>query len=50
MTTVYRLIGRFMLRYWVVRYRRQIRIAVGVTAATVVAAGFLAAKRQPPEG
>jgi hypothetical protein len=50
MTTVYRLIGRFMLRYWLVRYRRQIRIAVGVTVATVVAAGFLAANRQPPEG
>ena len=50
MTTIYRLIGRFMLRYWLVRYRRQIRIAVGVAGALVVGAGYLAATRQPPEG
>jgi hypothetical protein len=50
MTTIYRLIGRFMIRYWLVRYRRQIRIAAGVTAALGVAAGYLIATRQPPEG
>lgn len=50
MATVYRLIGRYMFRYWLVRYRRQIRIAVGVTAVTVIAAGYVAATRQPPEG
>jgi hypothetical protein len=50
MTTIYRLIGRFMLRYWLVRYRRQIRITVGVATAIAVAAGYFAATRQPPEG
>jgi hypothetical protein len=50
MTAIYRLIGKFMLRYWLIRYRRQIRIGVGVTAALVVGAGYLAATRQPPEG
>jgi hypothetical protein len=50
MTTIYRLIGRFMIRYWLVRYRRQIRIAAGVTAALALAAGYAIATRQPPEG
>jgi hypothetical protein len=50
MTAIYRLIGKFMLRFWLVRYRRQIRIALGVATALTVAAGYLAATRQPPEG
>jgi len=50
MTTIYRLIGKFMLRYWLVRYRRQIRIAAGVATAIGIAVGYAIATRQPPEG
>jgi hypothetical protein len=50
MTTIYRLIGKFMLRYWLVRYRRQIQAAAGVGAVLLAAAGYLIATRQPPEG
>ena len=50
MTTIYRLIGKFMLRYWLVRYRRQIRAAAGVGGVLLAAAGYLIATRQPPEG
>jgi len=50
MTTVYRLIGRFMVRYWLVRYRRQIRIAAGCATVFAAAVGYLIATRQPPEG
>ncbi len=50
MTAAYRLIGRFMVRYWLVRYRRQIRIAAGVATALAIGAGYLLANRQPPEG
>jgi len=50
MTTIYRLIGRFMLRYWRVRYRRQIRVAAGVATGLALAAGYAIATRQPPEG
>jgi hypothetical protein len=50
MTTMYGLIGKFMVRYWLIRYRRQIRIAAGVGAVFLAAAGYLIATRQPPEG
>ena len=50
MTAIYRQIGRFMVRYWLVKYRRQIRIAAGVATALGLAAGFAIATRQPPEG
>jgi len=50
MTTIYRLIGKFMLRYWLVRYRRQIQVAAGVATAMALAAGYAIATRQPPEG
>jgi len=50
MTMIYRLIGRFMLRYWRVRYRRQIRVAAGVAMGLALAAGYAIATRQPPEG
>jgi hypothetical protein len=50
MSTLYESIGRLVA--WAVwtRYRRQIRIAVGVGVATALAAGYLAATREPPEG
>ena len=50
MTTIYRLIGKLMLRYWLVRYRRQIQAATGVGALLLAAAGYRIATRQPPEG
>ncbi len=50
MTTIYRLIGRFMVRYWLVKYRSQIRVVAGVATAVALAAGYAIATRQPPEG
>jgi hypothetical protein len=50
MKTIHQLIGKFMLRYWLVRYRRQIQAAAGVGAVLLAAAGYLIATRQPPEG
>ena len=50
MTTIYRLIGKLMLRYWLVRYRRQIQADAGLGAVLCAAAGYLIATRQPPEG
>jgi hypothetical protein len=50
MTTIYQLIGKFMVRYWLVRYRRQIQIAAGAATAIAVAVGYAIATRQPPEG
>lgn len=50
MTTIYQLIGKYMFRYWLVKYRRQIRIAAGLATAVALAAGFAVASRQPPEG
>jgi hypothetical protein len=40
---------RFAFRYVRVRYRRQIRIGVGVTVVALVIAGY-AATRNVPEG
>jgi hypothetical protein len=50
MTTIYQLIGKFMLRYWLLKYRSQIRIAAGLATAVALAAGYAIATRQPPEG
>jgi hypothetical protein len=50
MAGVYELIGRLVVRFVWARYGRQIRIAAGIVTAIVVAAGYLAATRQPPEG
>ena len=50
MTAIYQQIGRFMVRYWLVKYRRPIRIAAGVATALGLAAGYAIATRQPPEG
>jgi hypothetical protein len=50
MAAIYELIGRLVVRFIRVRYRRQIRIALGVGVAAILAGGYLAATRQPPEG
>jgi hypothetical protein len=50
MSGVYRVIGRFIVRLVWARYGRQIRIAGGVATAIAVAAGYVIATRQPPEG
>ena len=50
MAAIYELIGRLWLRYVRVRYRRQIRIALGAGVAAVLLGGYLAATREPPEG
>jgi len=50
MSGVYELIGRLVVRFVWARFGRQIRIAAGVVTALAVAAGYLIATRQPPEG
>jgi len=50
MAAIYELIGGLVVRFIRVRYRRQIRIAVGIGVAGVLAAAYLAATREPPEG
>ena len=44
------LIGRLVVRFVRVRYRRQIRVALGIGVAGIVAGVYLAANREPPEG
>jgi hypothetical protein len=50
MNAIYQLIGRWVVGLALARYRRQIRVALGVGIAAIVAGGYLAATRQPPEG
>ncbi|MEK6326243.1 MAG: hypothetical protein AABM66_01800 [Actinomycetota bacterium] len=50
MAAIYELIGRFVVRFVRTRYRRQIRIALGIGIAGVAAGAYLAATREPPEG
>ena len=49
-SAVYELIGRWAVRLWLVRHRRQIRVALAVGAVALAAAGYVAATREPPEG
>ncbi len=48
--TIYELIGRMVVRFVRVRYRRQLRIAAGFGIAVAAVAGYLAMTRDPPEG
>jgi hypothetical protein len=50
MAAIYELIGRLVVRFVRVRYRRQIRIALGIGIAGLAAGAYLAATREPPEG
>jgi hypothetical protein len=47
---IYELIGRLVVRFVRVRYRRQLRIAAGLGLAAAAVAGYLAMSREPPEG
>jgi hypothetical protein len=46
----YELIGRLYVAWLWRRYGRQLRIASVIAIAAVVAGGYLAATREPPEG
>ena len=50
MSLVYELIGRVVVRavWW--RWRSEMRIAGGVFATLLLVAGYLVARRTPPEG
>jgi hypothetical protein len=49
-SSVYELIGRLVVRFAWLRYGRQIRIAGGFALGALLLGGYLAAKREPPEG
>jgi hypothetical protein len=50
MSAVYELIGRAVVRLAWWRFSKQIKIAGAVALAVLGVAGYLAAKREPPEG
>ncbi len=50
MAAIYELIGRLVVRFVRVRYRRQIRVATALGVAAIVAGGVVVARREPPEG
>jgi len=50
MAAIYELIGRVVVCLVRVRYRRQIRVALGIAVVTIAAGGYLATTREPPEG
>lgn len=50
MSGFYELIGRVVVRFAWARYGRQITIAGAVLGAGLLAAGYVLAKREPPEG
>jgi hypothetical protein len=49
-SAIYEAIGRTVVRFVRVRYRRQIRIAAALAVASVLLGGFLAASRDVEEG
>jgi hypothetical protein len=50
MSAIYELIGRLVVRLVWLRYGRQIRIAAGVGLMALLVGGYMAARREPPEG
>jgi hypothetical protein len=49
-SAIYELIGRLAVRFVWLRYGRQIRIAAALGLGAVLVGGYLAARREPPEG
>jgi hypothetical protein len=49
-SAIYELIGRLVVRLVWLRYGRQIRIAGAGALGLFLLGGYLAARRQPPEG
>jgi hypothetical protein len=50
MATLYEAIGRLVVRFVRVRYRRQLRVAAAVGVLAALGAGYAIASREPPEG
>jgi hypothetical protein len=50
MSAIYEIIGRLAVHSVWLLYGRQIRIATGFGLAALLVGGFLAAKREAPEG
>jgi hypothetical protein len=50
MSAFYELLGRLIVRLLRDRYRRQLRAAAAVGVAAILAAGYVAITREPPEG
>jgi hypothetical protein len=50
MSAVYEAIGRAVVRFALIRYRSQIRIALGIGIVSVLLGGYLAASRSVDEG
>jgi hypothetical protein len=50
MSAIYELIGRLFVAYLGRRYRRQLSVAAALGVGTILLGGYLAAKREPPEG
>jgi hypothetical protein len=50
MSPIYQAIGRAVVWFVRVRYRRHIRIGIGIGIASVLIAGYLAASRDVEEG
>lgn len=48
--SIYTLIGRLVVRIAWMQYGRQIKLAAGAALALGAVAGFVFARRQPPEG
>jgi hypothetical protein len=49
-STFYELVGRLYVVYVWRRYGRQLRIAAGAGVVALAIGGYLAARREPPEG
>jgi hypothetical protein len=50
MSALYELIGRLVVRFVWLRYGRQLKLAAAAGLAALVVGGYLAARREPPEG
>jgi hypothetical protein len=50
LSAIYELVGRFVVRLVWLRYGRQIRLAAGLGLAALLVGGYIAARREPPEG